>query len=188
MINTEEKECQIKGLMEYFSCYIEPKPNGEGVYDIYNEIDDPLFNAQSQTMFGQYETLIEKSKHDRKSFDALSALIVNKIKNKEPLADPYLDWIALYLAGDINKPNAKRGAKGHSLKWLEYIGNAIEDLTAKGIKLSRNSITEEEDSACDLVAEALARLGRQPNGYDGVIDCYYLFKRKNNEIKDLIAF
>lgn len=103
---------------------------------------------------------------DAKGFDYLKNGIAQMLLDGEELPPAIAAWLVAYLREQVSRPKAKAGRSAKSWMHLK-ICFVIRRLCEKGMIATRNDVSEQK-SACDAVADALARLELEPATFDGV--------------------
>lgn len=124
------------------------------------------------------ESLLSDSRTDPDAFDALrfgcAALLIMDFE----LAASVKQWVSAYLVGKVERPTAKEG-RPSSIGLHMLIVQAVDELVEEGMNATRNDASP-PISACDAVAEALAKVALRPTSYDRVKRIYLELKRLQN--------
>lgn len=112
------------------------------------------------------EKLILAAKEDPYAFDAMRLGIAFFLKQKEELPPEAMEWLVQYLRGELSRPKKRVGAKSKASRHSR-ISHIVGELVSKGMIATRNDVSP-ATSACDAVADALAKLGSEPATFQGV--------------------
>jgi hypothetical protein len=128
--------------------------------------DSPL--DESVIPYDEIERLCEYAYEDPLIFDQMKAVAGMLLVVEKPLPEALRDFASRVLLGQLERPAQKGPYTEKSLLKEAIIGQAVQKLCDAGIPASRNDVSEHEDSACDIVAEALGQLGLTPSSYSSV--------------------
>lgn len=115
------------------------------------------------------DDLIVQTKTNPAYFDALSIVGANLLIDAKPI--PYLmrDFMASILRGEAKRPHALNRNTSRRIDNF-ILCNAVEQLVDEfELTPTRNQVSGSVGtSACDIVADAMVALGRQPSRYDSI--------------------
>ena len=134
------------------------------------ELSDDTEDSEVKILSNQ--ELIERSKEDIAVFDKLADQVRQcHQRGQEGVFLPLnlQQWLAMVRSGEVIKPKRSRGRPADKNK-IEHalIRMAVSDLVRKGFKKSRNDELTNHcnpSSACDVVAQVNADLGKTPSSF-----------------------
>lgn len=151
--------------------------------DGLEKIED--LDAGLQALMSDGPVLVDRARTDWRAYRALELGCARYLRNTCAIPDWAREWISDHLEGKLARPARPRGpsSKGglHQL-----IGECIDALTAAGMIGIRNDATERR-SACDVLAEALMRVGQQPSTFEGVKRVYLNWSRQQDQFEKVLA-
>lgn len=110
--------------------------------------------------------LVAWARADREGWDALRLGVANAIERGDELPREARQWLALYLRDEIKSPHGTAGT--HNAEGLHVaIFMAVHSLVQSGMKATRNDASP-STSACDAVADAMGKIGKEPATFFGV--------------------
>jgi hypothetical protein len=123
-----------------------------------------------KAVYSRPDELISQSERGAGSHLALRYGIACRLRRGEELPQNLLTWLIDYLEGNRPIPARREGAP---TRWEVQIHLAefIRNLVDQGWRPTRNddpSPRADPISACDIVAEAMKRVGAKPSSYSGV--------------------
>lgn len=142
-------------------------------YDPYREM---LTDRGSLFLFQDPEGFVRQARQHPIAHDAMRLVLADLIASRVMPPDAACDWLAAHLRGQAKRPNAKAGSK-KDIKLHNAIWMVVRDLTGPGMKATRNDASNLQTSACDAVAEAMQRLGLEPQTFDGIKRIWLRFQR-----------
>lgn len=108
--------------------------------------------------------IIELSKTDPRYFEILRLTIGRMVMEEEPIPKLYRKWLYAFLYDGIKPPTRSTGRRPEPLK-IEMVVDLVSQLVDLGMKPTKNDTAEHSNTACDVVADALTKLGKQPSSY-----------------------
>lgn len=118
------------------------------------------------------EGLIGASENSIDAYDTLKYAIGQHLIRRPTELLPFLAhaWLSLFLLGEIVAPPQRKQGRPNEIGKKLMIWRILLKLKEFGINPTRNDATDAatNPSGCDLVAEALSRLGEKPKSYDAV--------------------
>jgi len=120
----------------------------------------------------RHEKIVERvrimSETDPHVYSALALFAIRSLEREYRLCAPLRGFVIEVLSGDRKPPSGRGARRTHPFRDL-FISFVLDDLVAQGgLHPTRNDATEPGMSACDIVAEAMRALGRQPASYDAI--------------------
>lgn len=120
--------------------------------------------------------LVAWARADREGWETLRLGLANALNRGDEIPPEATEWLALYLRGNIERPQGAPGALG--AEGLHFaIFTAVHSLVQSGMKASRNDASPPL-SACDAVAEAIAEIGLTPATFNGVKKVWLAMKKQ----------
>ncbi len=123
------------------------------------------------------DQIIKDARRDPDAFDVLRFGAAQQISTGQTLPVQISLWIADFLLGKIERPAATAG-RHKSVGLHHQAFSLVEMLVQCGFTATRNDASSHRNSACDLVAEAMAQHDRKPNSYSGVRSIYLAIKSR----------
>jgi hypothetical protein len=122
------------------------------------------------------------------AFDALRFGVADAIANQsdQDLPPDVRTWLVSFLRGEVERPKAGAGRRGGGNDlWHLHIAITVFGLVkAHGMTATRNDASE-QTSACDAVADALAKLDEEPTTFHSVKRIWLRFLRTRKEAPEL---
>jgi len=123
---------------------------------------------------------IEMSASSTLHWDAISMHCIALMKTGDDVPRPLRDWVAGVLATELTGQRARpstpvgerKGRKEDRAQQQTMLWLTVEDMVSKGLTATRNDAAARHESACDAVANAMAKLRKTPNTYDGIKPVY----------------
>lgn len=156
---------------------IEQPPNfAEALAITLKALDETLWVTAFES---DPETVVELSKTDPKYFEGLRLSVGALVIENKPLPDPYRKWLYAFLYDAVVPPKQPAGRRKTPLN-EEMVIDLVSDLVELGMQATRNDATTHNDTACDAVAAALRKSGKQPQSYDRVKKIWLKLKKNNS--------
>ncbi|PRX27674.1 hypothetical protein, partial [Meinhardsimonia xiamenensis] len=114
------------------------------------------------------ERLLILSENDPDVHAALNLFAIASLEDEERMCAPLRRFVIEVLRGERKPPSGRGARRIHPFRDL-FICYVLDDLVWRwGLHPTRNDATEPGMSGCDIVAEAMRRLDRQPASYDAI--------------------
>lgn len=138
-----------------------------------------VYHASCRADTNELSRIIEASRTQALSFDALTRAVGYLVRQDKALPDILKDWLAKMLLAEITRPlvpkRFTRGWPGSKEHRDLLIYEVVVRLAEKGLLPTRSESTGSA-SGCDAVAQAMVLLKQSPRSYSGVSRSYYEVK------------
>jgi hypothetical protein len=138
-----------------------------------------VFHASCRGDTNELSRIIEASRAQALSFDALTRAVGYLLRRDKALPDILKDWLAKMLLAEITRPPVPkrftRGWPGSTEHRDLLIYEVVARLAEKGLQPTRDRF-KGTASGCEAVAKAMKQLKQSPASYSGVSRSYYEVK------------
>ncbi|WP_306752961.1 hypothetical protein [Paracoccus actinidiae] len=130
----------------------------------------------------QLKRIIDQASTCTASFDGLCWLGAGQQNSEEPTPRPLQEFLQGVLSYKLKRPRQKRGRQAFSILYRTVVAVSVADICrVYDIRAQRSGTTKpgkyHEDSACDIVAEALQKEGFRTATY-GEVEGIWKTRRK----------
>jgi hypothetical protein len=109
--------------------------------------------------------LIGKADTDPLAFDVACSIVGRAVRQKTDLPEDVASFAADIITGERRKPKRRGKNAGAYMFRDQAIVEFVELAMSYGFLATRNDASDHENSACDIVAEALKARGLSPKSY-----------------------
>lgn len=138
-----------------------------------------VYHASCRADTNELSRVIEASRTQALSFDALTRAIGYLLRRDKALPEILTDWLAKMLLAEITRPPVPkrftRGWPGSAEHRDLLIYEVVVRLAEKGLQPTRSE-SKGTASGCEAVAQAMTLLKQKPASYSGVSRSYYEIK------------
>lgn len=131
-------------------------------------LPEPL-SGHDRSSLTMLDDLFVQAKTNPAYFDALNIVGANLLIDAQPIPYAMRNFMASVLRGDAKRPHALNRNTSRRIDNF-ILCNAVEQLVDEfELTPTRNQVSGSVGtSACDIVADAMVALGRQPSRYDSI--------------------